>query len=920
MKSVTTRLALLFAALSVPLAPSARAELFYHIDGEAGSTLAIGSRNYTATGSITVPDYTTNYTLPLYTFTQDNNANGIEQNTVNKFGFVVNPDGDFDDPVIITGTAFRGTGALQFGYPDFKHPDGSGRSSPPNNTNAQGLSVDAADKVMIAFAPHYNAFGTEHTWNPNAVQKRDIGRYVGFAVYIPTVETMPVANSRWTILYQAFQLGTEGRPPFAVTIRRGDGAQQANTVQVSLGLRDDDDPESIQQTSPNDEESTIRMETVTLKRGVWYSFVIYQLPSSTPDIGRLTVWMAEGELPPLDSPACNSCRVLDYEGAWGYPRRPDDSDDRDLFSGQLGLYSNEHAAASRVLFDEIKFATTYDEANPCTVPASKKPTLTGFTPMGAPENLLLPDQTITITGANFVEPAAIYFGKFPAASTTVVDAGTIIATVPATLTSGSDYIYLYNSGWSAKSVDVYNAAYLPVPGTRITDQAVVAGNGVSLYANIQNTMPTTVRWEMSTNGGATWFNAVGSKYVVSDDGSTLSILDAQPYMSGLRFRYIATNTVGADVNAITLNVAPAVFDNPAAVTSDADGNLYVADSAQHAIYKIIQSATTSTISSTVTLFAGLPGTSGTADGIGTDARFNTPTGIAINPVTGLLEIADSGNNAIRTLTAAGEAATFVTFEKPAALAIDSAGITYVVDAENHIVRKVTLDGGVTTYAGVITVSGTADGNGATAQFNTPSGVAVGADNYVYVADTQNSTIRIIAPDRTVSTYAGYAGQPGSDDGDLAEALFTNPVGLAIDAHGTLYVTDTGNNTIREIRSGTATTIAGAPAGLDVPSEVSFQDGINENAWFNRPAGITLSASGTHLYVADSGNAAIRQIDKNSAVTTPALTLQAYSTSTTPPTPPTSPIGGSNGGGGSISLLYIFAIGVLCILRNRSALI
>jgi sugar lactone lactonase YvrE len=949
------------------LAPAARATLYYHIDGESGSVLTTGSTGYTATGSVTAAGYTQNYSLPTYTLTQTNNTNCVEQNTVSKFGFVMNPDGDYDAPLVISGTdtmitPFRGSGYLQFSYPAFRHPDGSGRSSPPGNKNAQNLSLDAADKVMVVFAHNKDNFN-QPNWNPDAVQKRDIGRYMGFALYIPTVDTMPVDNSRWTILYQAFQLGTGGRPPFAITItkaRTGQPApQQADTVEISFGFRDNDDTDTpegnMQQTSGDDIQSTTCFRTAQLKRGVWYSLVIWQKPSSDPDIGEAKAWLAEGGLPPSANPMRDKYLVLDFAGKWGYPnpQKPGGpvNPDRDSFSGQLGLYSNDVTYnPARVLFDEIKFADTYDEANPAAVPASQKPVVSAFDGGESSPNIVVAGQTVQITGSNFAAPAEVWFDDTQAATVIVNSPQSITAVVPASL-AVTGQLSVHCSGWVADATQAYRLASAPMSLLKLESQTINTGHGISIVAAAESDIAVTFRWEYSQDNGQTWINAIGSNYIISDGGRILSIMNTSATLNGYKYRYVAASAAGeATSNIMILTVAPAILDAPAALAvNNTDGALYVTDTAHHAIYKITGAATAS-------LLAGAPGSAGMADASGSAAKFNTPSGVAINTVSNLLLVADTGNHRIRTVTATGSVGTLAgggaagmadgagaqaAFNQPAAVAVDSAGNAYVADSLNHTIRKITPSGEVSTLAGAPGVSGTLNGAGADARFNTPSGIAVDAVNYVYVADTGNHAIRLITPARAVSTLAGGPGVAGADDGAVASARFNAPTGLLVDANGAVFVADTGNSLIREIDSGAVSTLAGSPDSAHAPAGASHQDGPGAAAWFDHPTGIALNADGSLLYIADRGNATIRTIDETDTVRTLVLTAGS------PITPPASGTnnnnndgtgggsgtggggggsssgnsnssndgGGGGGGGGAPGLYFLAALAALATLRR-----
>ena len=148
---------------------------------------------------------------------------------------------------------------------------------------------------------------------------------------------------------------------------------------------------------------------------------------------------------------------------------------------------------------------------------------------------------------------------------------------------------------------------------------------------------------------------------------------------------------------------------------------------------------------------------------------------------------------------------------PCGVAADNAGNLYVADTDNDTIRKIVAStGAVTTFAGLAGSSGSADGTGSAARFNNPSGVAVDGAGNVYVADTLNNTLRKVSASGVVSTLAGSTGTSGSTDGTGTAALFYGPQGLAIDAGGNLYVADTNNHTIRKVvpSTGVVTTVAG----------------------------------------------------------------------------------------------------------------
>jgi len=261
----------------------------------------------------------------------------------------------------------------------------------------------------------------------------------------------------------------------------------------------------------------------------------------------------------------------------------------------------------------------------------------------------------------------------------------------------------------------------------------------------------------------------------------------------------------------------ATFNNPQGITVDATGNLFVTDNGNNTIRKIDTNGNVTTI-------AGQTGVTGSSDGQGTNATFNSPSGIAVD-ATGNLFVADSGNNTVRkvdtngdVMTIAGQAGvggsddgqgTNATFNGPSGIAVDATGNLFVADSGNSTTRKIDGNWNVTTIAGQTGVTGSSDGQGTNATFNSPQGITVDGAGNLLVADTSNNTIRNIDTNGDVTSIAGQAGVGGSDDGNGTNAIFTGPGGISVDVKGNLFVADTLNNIIRKIdTNGNVTTIAG----------------------------------------------------------------------------------------------------------------
>lgn len=298
---------------------------------------------------------------------------------------------------------------------------------------------------------------------------------------------------------------------------------------------------------------------------------------------------------------------------------------------------------------------------------------------------------------------------------------------------------------------------------------------------------------------------------------------------------------------------------------------------------------------TMTTFAG-NGERGSADGTGGAARFSDPFAVAFDAKGGLY-VADAGaNGRIRKIEPDGRTTSLPgTFDTPSGVAVDGKGNVFVAETGANRIVRIGADGKVGVLAGDGT-AGFRDGAAGQAQFNGPIGVAVGVDGEVYVADTYNDRIRRIGADGAVTTLAGGPG-PGFADGTGAAAAFDRPSGLAVDAQGILLIADTGNDAVRKLaKDGSVTTLvkAGAddvsgvlkgPVGVAVTRDgyiyvASFRRGrvfeispagglhmlvgrdatLADNRLLRlvRPAGLALDRHGA-LFVAETGTFSIRKL-------------------------------------------------------------
>ena len=389
------------------------------------------------------------------------------------------------------------------------------------------------------------------------------------------------------------------------------------------------------------------------------------------------------------------------------------------------------------------------------------PVISSFSPDEAAHSA-----TLTITGKNFsatLSENIVTLNGFPA-NVISATSDTIEIIVPKNLLC-SGVVSVTVAGKTGKSVTPFT--YLPtyVVSTFASDFYYPAGIAIDSKGNIYVADESNHRIrKMTPDGTVTTF--AGSGAAGNNDG---------------------------------LGTA-AQFHIPTGIAIDAADNLYVTDYNSHLIRKI-------TSNGMVTTIAG-NGFAGNADGVGTAAQFYSPFAITIDAM-GNLFVADQLNHRIRKITPDGEVTTLagstqgyadgvgttVKFDRPSGIAIDATGNIYVGDADNHLIRKITKEGTVTTFAGN-GVAGDADGIGTSAQFFHPVGIAIDPIGNLYVGDVDNNRIRKIMPNGTVTTFVGSS--QGHADGIGSIARFHDPYCIAIDDAGNFYVSDFRNHCIRKI--------------------------------------------------------------------------------------------------------------------------
>jgi sugar lactone lactonase YvrE len=375
-----------------------------------------------------------------------------------------------------------------------------------------------------------------------------------------------------------------------------------------------------------------------------------------------------------------------------------------------------------------------------------------------------------------------------------------------------------------------------------------------------------LRYEYDLDNASQWsaliIGAVGKLIYKEDNGGVAaSLCVGRPFVAG-------------SINGTAL---AATFKSPQGIARDLGGNLYVADTGNHTIRKI-------TPAGDVTTFAGSVGVPGSVNATGTAASFNGPKGLAMDFTNGVLYVADTGNHTIRKIvlstaavtTLAGTAGTAgrttTTFNSPSGICWLN-NMLYVADTNNNQIRSVNTSSGVVTlFSGDANGAPYSTGNpentstSTSVKFNAPQGlVAVsGTTPTLYVADTGSHTIRALSLATGASlastTFSGAAGSQGYVDGLLTSARYSSPTAIAVE-YGTstsvLYVTDLGNNVIRRIQ---ITRSAGVTTHCGFPSNVGYNDGAGNAAYFNGPCAlVTLGTD--YIFLVEKGSHIVRRTDQ-----------------------------------------------------------
>jgi uncharacterized protein YjiK len=474
-------------------------------------------------------------------------------------------------------------------------------------------------------------------------------------------------------------------------------------------------------------------------------------------------------------------------------------------------------------------------------------------------------QPVTLTAT--VSVVAPGTGTPTGGTVTFLDYGTAIGT--ATLTGGTATFTSSTLGYGihqlASSYAGNPGLYWPssTPAYGLTALSIIS---TAAGAGVADGVPATATILSNPQGVAT--DSAGDLFIADTSDNRVREVN---HSTGVITTVAGTGIAGYSGDGSQATAA--MLSGPDGVAVDSSGNLYIADTNNNRIRKVVLSTgVITTVAGT-----GLSGSSGDG-GQATAATVYSPHGVAVDG-SGDLFIADYYNNRIRKVvlstgiisTVAGNGstgssgdggqATAAFLDDPTGVAVDASGNLFIADYFNNRIREVVLSTGIiSTVAGNGTYGFSGDGGQATAAYlEDPSGVAVDASGNLYIADKYNNRVReVYASNSTIATIAGSASYGYSGDGAAATAAkLYYPTGVALDSSGNLYIADSSNSRVREVSLGTISTFAGGFLG---------DGGAATAATLNAPFGSAMDAAGD-IFIADTANNRVREINHATGIIT-----------------------------------------------------
>ena len=440
----------------------------------------------------------------------------------------------------------------------------------------------------------------------------------------------------------------------------------------------------------------------------------------------------------------------------------------------------------------------------------------------------------------------------------------------------------------------------------------IAGNGTSGYSGDSGlAVDAKINYPTSLT-----FDSAGSLYIADTNNHRIRKVDT----NGVITTVAGNGTAGYSGDSAA--ATSAMLRNPRGVALDASGNLYVGDNGNYRVRKVGTNGVISTIAGTGTccysgenvaatsasispnylaldgsgnifisnsggvrrisnagIIATVAGSGsngfGGDGGAATSAGLNAPAGLFVD-VSGDLYIADGNNQRVRKVSGGiistiaggragdGEPAPFASLTNAGAIIRDGNGNVFVADTNSHRVRKITPDGSISTIAGTGIAGNSGDGAAAiNAQLRFPGGVALDANGNLYISDSGNHRIRKVDANGVITAFAGTgtAGFSG-DQGAATAAKLNNPRHIAFDGSGNLLIADTTNHRIRKVKTdGNIFTVAGnGTAGFGGDNAAAT------SAMINTPYSVTVDSTGD-LYIVDRNNYRLRKVDTNGIITT-----------------------------------------------------